>query len=313
MDMKRNLILLASLLGLVVGCSQETLSPPTPLPPDYLPTMVALTGEAAFATSAAMTQSVPPTETPAPTSTPEAVFDDSPTPTPTFAPGFTEFAQIRFTSPGPISSVTSPFNLQTVIAAGESDRIQVDLLGEDGRILQRILKRLDRNPKGVFQRFEIKYEIRAVSEKGYIRISTLDQFGRIQALNTLPLLLYSIGTAQTNQAGNIIYERVMVEGGLKEEANFYAGEVRLSGRIWPLNESPVFVELLTESGRPLSSRQLNMNGVDTQSFETVLPYDVSEPTPVRLTFRQDNPFLSVADSSLGRLAYVYSILVVLNP
>jgi hypothetical protein len=310
--MKRNLLLLAAFLALVAGCSQETSSPPTPLPADYLPTMVALTGQAAFATSDAMTQSVPPTNTPAPTFTPEALFDNAPTPTPTFAPGFSEFAQIRFTSPGPMSSVLSPFNLQTVIAAGESNRIQVDLLGEDGRVLQRVLKRLNRNPKGTFQRFEIKYEIRAVSEKGYIRISTLDQFGRIQALNTLPVLLYSIGSAQFNQAGNIIYERVMIEG-LKEKADFYAGEVNLKGRIWPFTDGPVFVELITQEGRPLSSRQLNVDGIDTQSFETVLPYKVSEPTPVRLTFRQDNSLLIVSDPVLGRLAYLYSIEVVLNP
>ncbi len=309
--MKRNLFLLASLLGLLAGCSQSTTSAPTPQPPDYLPTMVALTGQAAFATADAQVPTIPPTETLLPTSTLEVKFD-VPSPTPTFVPGFTEFAQIRFVSPGPLSSLTSPFVLQTILAAGESDRIQVDLLGEDGRVLQRILKKLDRNPKGTFQRFELSFEIRAVTEAGYIRISTKDEFGRIHALNTLPVLLYSIGSAQVNPPGNVIYERVMVEG-LKENANYYAGEVGLKGRIWTFNEQPVFVELITQDGRPLISRVLALNGTDTQPFETTLPYKVSEPTPARLTFRQDNPLLSVSDPALGRLIYLYSVDVILNP
>jgi len=308
----RKFLLLASLLGFLAGCSQSASSPPTPLPPDYLPTVVALTGQAALATADALTQAVPPTETPSPTSTPELFLENIPTPTPTFAPGFTQFAQIRFMSPGPMSSLTSPFTLQTVLVAGESERIQVDLLGEDGRVLQRILKKLIRNPIGTFQRFEMKFEIRAVSEAGYIRISTLDDFGKIQALNTLPVLLYSTGSAQINPAGNVIYERVMVEG-LKEKSNFYAGEVGLKGRIWTFNNQPVYVELATQDGRTLSTRQLNVDGTDTQPFQTTLPYKVDEPTLARLSFRQDNPLLSVSDPVLGRLIYLYSIEVILNP
>lgn len=307
----RKLLLLASLLGLLVGCSQSAESPPTPLPPDYLPTVVALTGQAALATAGALTQAALPTSTPEPT---EALLPtlDLPTPTPTFAPGFTKFAEIRFVSPGPMSSLTSPFILQTILVAGESDLIQVDLLGEDGRVLQRILKKLDRNPKGTFQRFEMSFEIRAVSEAGYIRISTKDEFGRIQALNTLPVLLYSIGTTQVNPPGNIIYERVSVDG-LKENANYYAGQVYLKGLIWPFNDQPMFVELITQEGRPLIARMLSLNGTETQPFETILPYNVSEPITARLTFRQDNPLLSVSDPELGRLAYVYSVDIILNP
>jgi hypothetical protein len=211
-----------------------------------------------------------------------------------------------------MSSLTSPFILQAIIAAGESDHIQVDLLGEDGRVLQRNIKKLTRNPLGVFQRFDLTFEIRAVSEAGYIRISTKDDHDRIQALNTLPVLLYSVGSPQINPVGNIIYERVAMDG-FKEKMNFYGGQVDLKGRIWPFDDQPVFVDLITADGKAISTRILNMNGIDTQPFETSLPYKVSEPTLVRLTFRQDNPLLSVSDPELGKLAYVYTIEVILNP
>ena len=305
----KKILLFASLLGLLTGCTQSIASQPTPLPADYLPTVVALTGQAMFATSAALTPTVTPTETPAPLVTDEVI---PPSPTPTFAAGFTRFAQIQFVSPGPLSSLTSPFTLQTIISSGESEIVQIDLLGEDGRVLGRTLKKLANNPKGFFQRFEISFEIRAVTEAGYIRISSKDDVGRIQALNTMPVLLYSIGSTQINPPGNMIYERVSVDG-LKEKVNFYAGEVSLAGRIWPFNEQPFVIELIGQDGRPISSRIINMNGIDTQPFETTLPYKVSEPTPARLTFRQENPLLTVNDPELGKYIYVYTVEVILNP
>lgn len=307
--MKLKLITLASLIGLLAACLPQA-PVPTPLPADYLPTVVALTGQAAFATAAALT----PSATPPPTETlqPPIPSVEIPTATPTLAAGFTDYAQIRFISPGPMSSLVSPFILQANIAAGESDRIQVELLGEDGRVLYREIKKLERNPLGVFQRFEIAYEIRAVSEAGYIRISTEDDFGRLQAVNTLPVLLYSVGTAQVNPPGNIIYERIAMDG-FKEKSNFYAGEVALQGRIWPFSEQSFVVELISTEGKVLGSRILGIDGIDTQPFETVLPYKVTESTPARLTFRQDNPLINSDNPVIGSLAYVYTIEVILNP
>ncbi|MBI2332155.1 MAG: hypothetical protein HYU84_08365 [Chloroflexi bacterium] len=308
--MRLRQIALASLLGLLSACSFQSTPAPTSLPPDYLPTVVALTGQAAFATAAALT----PSATPAPTETIQPPVEQLaiPTATPTLAAGFTDYAQIRFISPGPMSSLTSPFILQADIASGESDKIQIDLLGEDGRVLYRQIKKLTRNPLGVFQRFEISYEIHAVSEAGYIRISSEDDHGRMQALNTMPVLLYSVGTAQVNPPGNFIYERIAMDG-FEEKTNFYAGEVALKGRIWPYNDQPFVIELISNEGKPLGTRILSINGIDTQPFETVIPYKVTEVTPARLAFRQENPLIGISDPELGKLVYVYTVEVILNP
>ena len=110
----------------------------------------------------------------------------------------------------------------------------------------------------------------------------------------------------------MIYERIAMDG-FKEKSNFYAGEVNLQGRIWPFNDQPFVVELITTDGRPISTRILNMNGIDTQPFETTLPYTVTEVTPARLTFRQENPLLANSDPDLGKLIYVYTVEVILNP
>ena len=309
--MKLRIIILASFLGLLSACSQPAESAPTLLPVDSLSTVVALTSQSIIATSNALTQAVPATETPIPTKTP---VPSTPLPsiTPTFVAGFTEFAQIHFLSPGPMSSVVSPIKLQVMLVAGESKKVQFDLLGEDGRLLQRALKSVDYFPNGVFRAIDLSFEIRAVSEAGYIRISTKDKQGRIQALNTMPVLLYSMGSGQLNPIGNMIYERTMLEG-LEDGDDIFGGVLNLKGRFWPFNDQPVFVELLLPNGEAVSSRILNFEGIDPQSFETTLPYKVTEPTLARLTFRQDNPLINEPDSELNRNIYVYSIAVMLNP
>ena len=309
--MKIKIIILASFLGLLAACSQPTESAPTLLPVDSLSTVVALTGQAIFATSNALTQSVPSTETPLPTRTPVPSTPQL-TVTPTFVAGFTEYAQIRFLSPGPMSSVVSPIKLQLMLISGESEIVQFDLLGEDGRLLQRALKPVTRFPNGAFRAIDLSFEIRAVSEAGYIRISTKDKLGRIQALNTMPVLLFSIGSNQLNPVGNMIYERTMLEG-LEDGDDVFGGSVNLKGKFWPFNDQPVFVDLLLPNGSSISSRILNFSSIDTESFETTLPYKVTEPTLARLTFRQDNPLINEPDSELGRNIYVYSIEVILNP
>jgi hypothetical protein len=309
--MKNKIFLLASVLGLLSACTQLTGSAPAPTPTYSLPTVVALTGQAIFATSDALTQQIPPTETPLPTNTP-IPSTPLPTVTPTFAAGFTKLAQIHFLSPGPMSSVASPIKLQALIVSGESGKVLFDLLGEDGRLLQRILRSVIHAPSGAYRAIDMSFEIRAVSEAGYIRISTRDKAGRIQALNTMPVLLYSVGTNQVNPIGNMEYERVMFEG-LKDRDEVSGGTLKLKGRYWPFNEQSVVVELVPENRLPIASRLIKFSGLDTQSFETTLPYKVTEPTWVRLTIRQGNPWLTISDPELFDFIYVYSMELLLKP
>jgi hypothetical protein len=211
-----------------------------------------------------------------------------------------------------MSSLTSPINLQVLLVSGESQVVRIDLLGEDGRVLQRGLERVPRNPNGgSYRSYDLSFEIRAVSEKGYIRISSKDDHGRIQALNTMPVLLYSIGENQITPQGNMIYERVMYEG-LGDGDEVFGGEVSLKGRFWPFNTQPVFLELIQPDGKVISSRVLDFEGIDTESFETTLPYKITEPTLVRLSIHQDNLDIE-SDPDLKNYIYVHTMELMLYP
>jgi len=302
--MKRNFILIASLIGLLAACAPATTSPiPTPYPPEYLPTVIALTVEAAGQAGTQMAVALTPVRTA--TNTPLPTL--SPTPRPTFTattiPGH-EQAAIEIQSPGPMSKLISPITLRMNIISGDSERVQIDLYGEDARLLSRTVKRVRTSNDGVLQTIKIPFEIRAAAEVGRITISTQDKSGRLQALNSVRILMLSSGSNEINPPGNPS-EPVGVFSPLSEESVF-GGVLNVNGDLWPFNLQPVILELVGPDGKSMGLRILTVEQINPQLFETTIPYKVSEPTLARLTIHQD-------DDRIKGLFYVYSQEVLLNP
>jgi len=311
--MKRNLIILASLLGLIAGCSplaSQASSPvPTPYPPEYLPTVIALTANAAsvFGTETALavtptsgpTQTLEVTPSPLALQTQGALFTDTPTPVPWHAAG-----AVQFISPGPMSKLVSPIQLVATVVAGESEKVQIDLYGEDGRLLSRAVRLLGRRTKGALLSLKITFEIRAAAELGRITISTLDESGRIQALNSVRVLLLSSGVNEINPPGDLS-EPVLVFSPVAEQT-VSGGVLNIRGDIWPFSIQPVVLELLSPTGKSVGLRMITVNDINPQLFETSIPYKVTEPMSARLIIRQSD------DRMPGRF-YVYSQVVLLNP
>ena len=203
-----------------------------------------------------------------------------------------------------MSKVVSPITLRMNIVAGGSEKVQIDLYGEDGRLLTRNVKSVPTSGLGVPQQIRIPFEIRAAAEVGRITVSTTDHLGRLQSLNSVRVLLLSSGINEINPPGNPS-EPVGVFSPLDEE-EVSGGVLNIRGDVWPFNLNPVILELLDEEGRSMGLRILNLENLQPQLFETTLPYKVSEPTLARLTIRQD-------DDRIDGLYYVYSQEVLLNP
>src|ERR1043165_4703536 len=238
--MKQSL-LFASFLGLLVGCAAPVARPvPTAYPSDYLPTVIALTAGAANTigtdVALALTPTVTATEIPHPTL--------SPTPRPTFTqttiPGH-DPAAIQIFAPGPMSKVVSPINLRMNIIAGGSEKVQIDLFGEDGRLLTRNVKRVQISGKGVLQQIKIPFEIRSTAEVGRVTISTLDKAGRIQSLNSVHVLLLSSGTNEITPAGNPSEPVGVVSPPLDKPVS--GGVLSVKGDVWPFNLNPMILEI----------------------------------------------------------------------
>lgn len=306
-NMIRRLFLFASLLGLFAACSplaSPTQSPiPTPYPPEHLPTVIALTADAASIsmseTAFALTPTESPTDIPRPTNTPRP----KPTYTATTIPGH-EFAAIEIQSPGPMSKVVSPIILKMDITVGDSEKAQIDLYGEDGRLLTRLVKKVPRSGDGVFQQIRIPFEIRGAAEVARLTISTTDKSGRLQSLNSVHVLLLSSGSNEITPAGNPYEPIGVVSPALKDSGS--DGVVNVKGDVWPFNLEPILFELIGADGKSLGLRMLTVDNINPQLFNTSVPYKVSEPTVARLTIRQD-------DDRIDGLFYLYSQEITLNP
>jgi hypothetical protein len=302
--MKQRLFLLASLLGLIAGCGSPASSPvPTPYPPEYLPTVVALTAQSMGDSATATYVASIPTEDAMIIPEPTLTFSPGPTHTPTAIPEHSS-AVIQFIAPGPMSKVVSPISLRINIKIGESEKMQVDLFGEDGRLLSRTVKKVPTSNHGVLQSVKIPFEIRATAEVGRITITTLDKQDRIQALNSVRVLLLSSGENAITPVGNPS-EPVGVVSPLAEES-VSGGVLNVRGDVWPFSLQPVILELIGPDGKSLGLRILAIENANPQLIDTTIPYKVSESTLARLTVRQD-------DDRMPGSYYVYSQEVLLNP
>jgi hypothetical protein len=203
-----------------------------------------------------------------------------------------------------MSKVVSPITLRMHIIAADSGKMQVDLYGEDGRLLTRNVKSVPPGGRGVDQHIQVPFEIRAAAEVGRITVSTSDKLGRIQSLSSVRVLLLSSGTSQINPPGNPSEPVGVFSPDLEEPVS--GGVLSLRGDVWPFNLNPVVLELIDPDGRSLGLRILTVESLQPELFETTIPYKVSAPTAARLTIRQD-------DDRINGPFYVYSQEVLLNP
>ena len=204
-----------------------------------------------------------------------------------------------------MSKVTSPLNLRMQIVTGASELVQIDLQGEDGRLLARNLERAKSWPAGYILSLKIPFEVRAAAEVGRITISTKDEAGRVQSLLTMRVLLLSVGEDEITLKGDSS-ERAVFYSPPREDAVAVDGIVEVDGRFLPFNDQPVVLELLDSEGKTVGLRVLDFIGTEEQLFSTTIPYKVDEPTPARLVLRQD-------DDRLEGQVYIYSQEILLDP
>ena len=280
-------------------------TPPTLMPDDYLPTAVALTAEAL-----ASPMLVIPTaaETLTPTITPTFTLTPSQTPTVTLTPTpgpVAPLPAIRILAPGPMSKIISPIVLKAYVRPGADNRYQVELLGEDGRLLFREVGRHQVYlNEGVYTNIKIPFETRAAAELARLQISTLDEFGRPLETTSVHLFLLSIGENSINIGDDEYARAVFYYPEAKQEV--YGGTLPLIGEFQPFNGNPVTFELLSEEGKTLGLRVINMEAGLRAPFETTIPYDVDETTSARLIIRQ-------ADERFVGPVYLHSQIVILHP
>lgn len=312
MNLPRSLALVLT-LGLLAGCDLLPPASGTPAPGSVAEAASPSPAVAATETeSAAPTQAVQVIVIPADTATPELptlapALQLSPTPgfTPTINPSSTML--LRLVNPGPMSKVVSPIKLTFVINPLVTGSTRIELISETGRELFRKVYNVSSAEGGYIRLVEdIPFEIPGAAELARLQVSTVDRFGRIQAFNSVRLLLLQVGDNQLTQPYEAV-ERLTMRG-LRHETEVVGGEIAIEGRYLPLTNSPLIFEVFDERGAVVGSRVVLFEELtgNYQDISTSIPYNVSGQTRVRLTARQ-------ADDRIPGLAYLYSVELLLWP
>ncbi|NMC12347.1 MAG: hypothetical protein GYA34_05625 [Chloroflexi bacterium] len=301
------------------------------MPTEFLPTAVALTMEAGKTL-------FPPLTIDLPTNTPQinqdfpiptqAIIEEQSIPTPSFLPPLSTptadsqllpevsgeplvvpQAEIEIRTPGHLSRVASPIPVYAILKPGVLQRARVDLIGEDKRVLARQIVSLpyvNRFGEAILS-IKLNFEIPGAAEAARLSISVEDEYGRMTALNSIPLILLSVGESDLipylDLRQPIFIQqpapRTLVQG----------NTVVVSGRAHPDGDEYIMIELVDQNGKVVGKRVCSLSEPDTSGYGTFLidvPYTVSESTPVLITVWQ-------SDDGFSNIIHLTSREILLSP
>jgi hypothetical protein len=327
---KRFIILLVGVLAVLFfsGCTQilPSVTLPTLIPTEHLPTVIAQTAQALVSGSATTTPwegtrtatppalasatTLPATQTATvPSITPATNKPGKPTkvPPPESVPEI-PFADIQFVSPGALSKVVSPIELHAYLVPGDSGSVRVELFGEDGRLMFRKLFLVNTHAGSQANlRSEIDFEISGVAETATLVISVDDSYGRLKTLASEELILLSLGESEVNPPDDFLAPIVIQQP--EPKVLIQGGTLVVSGLVRKASDQPLLVELVTTDGKVIGSR---LAGVVTEPqgghrlFAAEISYHVNSPTWVRVT-------VSESSARLERPLRLTSVEALLSP
>jgi hypothetical protein len=314
------------LSALCVACSGITKSDlPTPMPAQFLPTAIALTVQAGANSPVAVSQSeaADPASQPAPSETPVPLPSDTPAPA---GPSATPFpvtlqptpsatptseipvADIQIFKPGDLSRVISPLHVAGYLKTGAGGKVRLELYGEDGRLLVRQIKVYDVLPGArVNLSGDLDFEISAAAEVGRLVISTEDEVGRTIALNSVNLILLSMGEADVNPSNALLEDIVIKQPQVK--TLIQGDKLLVSGIALPDTALPLMAELRDAKNEVVGFRQIGVSLPEDGGYGTFaseVPFSVGKLTPVRLSVYESGERISP-------MTHLSSVEIIISP
>ncbi len=198
-------------------------------------------------------------------------------------------AGVQISEPGPMSKVASPLKLIANLRSVPSGTYHLELwieplhAGEEPRLLYRDVRRLISNPVDwVYLDEYLQFELSRVSEFGQLRLSMYDTYGRPTSINSVDLLLLSMGISDITPSGGRT-EPIVIREPTPNQL-IQGGKVIVSGLARPM-EDFLLVELVAPDGSVVGYRQVFVTPAPDGSYvpyAVEVPYQVDAPTWVRL-------------------------------
>ncbi len=227
-----------------------------------------------------------PTRTRVPSRTPTITLTPTNTNTPTPPPPL-----LYILRPGLLSRVTSPIQMELNMTIGGDGKVTIELIGEDGRIIAQQIQSYGRDQAGkrIWLVPELSFTIDAAAETARLQITTQDLFGRIQEIASVDVVLLAVGRNEIYPS--LIDQEPFLVRQPKPEAEISGGKLVVRGLARPVNDSPLFIEMVTEDNIVISTDQVKVAmpsaPMSHTPFTVEIPYTVDGPTPVRLVIRQE--------------------------
>ncbi len=315
---KRILVVFLVLVFTLTACGPLLKSPIPAATPTLGDVMQWPTGTGAVTLTAKPTVAITPTPrvattepTPidlAPNSTQTVIVLEQPTVEPTVENDVTlddlklPNSLVQIEEPGDLSQLASPIRVMASVFPGDGGLVNVQLFGENGRLIFEQLMKLVHTESGWVQLVtEIKFEINTAGESGLLVLSTSDEFGRRIVQSAVPVILLQIGKSEV-EAPQFLKQAFIIQSPVAN-AVVKGGTLSINGYAHPFNNNPIIIELMTQTGGVMESKVVKLpkvaEGQRFVRFSAEIPYTVGIRTPVRVTIRQRSELLPNVDVALS--------------
>jgi hypothetical protein len=301
-NVKPRLLRLSMLAILIAACAKTT--QPSPMPAGVSATW---TIEAPTVVNTSTSQPQPFT-----TTTPIIVIEgpaSAMTSTPIPLPVPVPSEKVAIFRPGPGSSVTSPFRVRGWAGPSWNGRVEINLIGEDGRLITSSVAYLLAIPgnAGLFTS-EVEFETPLVAEAARLEVSIFGIDDReLDHMASVDVILLSIGsplvheTIHSPEKLHIYYPETFdtIRGGITQ----------VRGIGWLDTEGPLYIEVLDQDGNVVGATKAEIEseeGGATGAFTAEIQYQIDAPQRGRIAVYEPS------DTIPGILHYA-SVFVNLRP
>lgn len=201
---------------------------------------------------------------------------------------------IQILTLGEDSRVMAPIYLAAVVQPGEDGLVRVALVDRQNDLLSRQVLRLN-SPDQASVEFttSLDFEFPGENIPAILTVSTQDHANRPVALRSVVLILLSSGEEMITSTSAA--DSWLTVSSPEPGAVIIEPPIRVVGTVTPINTNPVIIELITERGGAIISRQLAVKTAgEPMDFEVSLNFSpVTIVRDMRLVIRQPSDFVGV--------------------
>ena len=179
--------------------------------------------------------------------------------------------EISIFSPGPGSSVTNPIRVSGFGGPSQTDRVHVELIGEDGRVISRGYTFLYVLPGNAGQFYaDVPFETSLVAEQAWLVVRSFEErYGELRHLTTQEIVLLSAGSPKIYPAIRGA-EKISIFRP-RSESIVEGGRVLVQGAGWTDREGSFGVEIKDRLGNVLGSASAH---VEAGTYGQLGPFTV---------------------------------------